>query len=135
MSKQDSFVATLPKLKAKLFVDSLLQVLFYSKDGNVDRMAKVVCGSPSIVACPKTLAKWFAVLDHVNPKYKISQSEAKALTMVVEQSVSEQKSSHMVISDKDSLQHKVNLAPDVAASQQVDSIVSDAHRLELKMNE
>ena len=53
---------------------------------------------------------------------------------MVEQFVSEQKLSHMIISDKDSLRHKANLGSDVAASQQVNPMATDTNRLQLEMN-
>ena len=116
--KQDSLVAVPPQLKEKMYIKSLMKILFYSVDGKVDKMAETVYGSPSIIARTKTLTKWFAVLDFVNPKYSISNTQVSRLIDIVEESLQEQKNHHDVVSNVDSLQFKSNLGSDVAAVQE-----------------
>ena len=79
-----------------------MKIIFYSSDGKVDKMAATVYGSPSILARMKTLKKWFAVLDFINPKYSMSTTQISNLIGIVEETLQEEKEHRNVVSNLDS---------------------------------
>ena len=122
--KQDSQAAVPIVLKNNQYINDCMQVFFYGKDGNIDKLFEKVNKSASVYGRLSVLRQWYYVLKELNPYYQYKNHEINSIVSLVEKCVKTQKNNPIQITDKASIRFEHSLGLDVAGTQQIYPIVA-----------